>query len=230
MPDISEAVLGQNLTPLKVCLNSGRPYVQGTQMLARAADWLGQVGDTQDVTFTACAFRAITDKGIAIGPALPTAEQRDTLIGTASFSVAGDPIEIGFYETSAPAPADIIDDPCVYDLVEGSSQDAVQVFEIAEMRGFEGLIVAMVQCLKTMHAGLAADVHDIWFTGLRGAAIPCGDAYADARLTLTRARMMGKSPNWQSLTKLEVAGLSGRPSLMSFAFKSNDFSLAPQDS
>lgn len=230
MPDISEAILGQHLTPLQVCLNSGRPYVQGTQMLARAADWLAQVGETQDVTFTACAFRAITDKGVAIGPAHPTAEQSDALIGTASFSVADDPLEIGFYETDMPAPTDNIDEPCAYELIEGSSKDTVQIFEIAEMHGFEGLLVAMVQCLKTVHTELAADVHDIWFTGLRGAAIPCGSAYADARLTLTRARMMGKSPNWQSLTKMEVAGLSERPSLMSFAFKSNDFSFALQDS
>jgi len=229
MPDVSSIVLNQPLQPMDVCLNDGRTYVQGTQMLARAADWIAQTSGAKAITLTACAFRAITDQGVALGPAQPAPEEAAP-IGTATFSVDGTAVELGFYETGSTAPKDSLAEPCSYRLLEGGAQDDVQVFEVSAMRGIEGVMVATVQCLKTMHAGLATDMRDIWFTGLRGASIAHGVDLADTKLTMTRARMMGKSPNWQSLTKMELAGSGSRPSLMSFAFKSDEFSLTGQES
>lgn len=195
MIDTSTLLPKQPFEALPVFLNSARPYVQGTQMVARTAEWITEKIGAQDITFTACAFRSITDQLVAIGPAAPADGDAERFIGTATFMAGGAPLDFGFYTTHDPAPRGTVAEPCTYRLSEGGPRDTSQVFEIAGIQGLEGLLVAMVQCLKTVHAGLAPDVHDIWFTGLRGAAIPCGDALADTRLTLTRVRMMGKTPN-----------------------------------
>lgn len=205
---------------IDVCLNDGRSYVQGTQMIARAADALSDILGAKQVEFTAAAFRSITANTVAI--ARIKIEDPEA-IASARFVVDDEDFEIGFYDTGRPAPLEKILPKCRYEHVSGDASDGAQVFQIENVAGLEDLLNAIVQSVKTVHSGLASDTSDIWFTGLRGARMSHEVTIDQARITLTRMRIMGKSPNWQTLTKVDFIGLDLPALIMSFSFKSASF-------
>lgn len=186
-------------------------------MLVRTADWMAEISGAREIALTMVAFRAITENLVQI-----RVGQNDgpEALGSATFELDGAVQEIGFFDTGQPAPTGSVAPACTYALNEGNAKDRQQSFRIGKIAGLEDLMVAMVQAVKVVHSGLAEDSSDIWFTGLRGARIPTDITLEDGMLTLTRARVMGKAPHWQTLTKVDLGAARLPPMMMSFSFQS----------
>ena len=110
---------------------------------------------------------------------------------------------------------------------QGQAHPLSARFTISGLTNGEDYLNALIQIIKGMHAALAEDVHDIWFTGLRRADIPMASFPAsDGTLTLTGDRLMGRHGEFQSILRTcfeDGTGLSVS-AVVTFSFKSIDFS------
>lgn len=149
-------------------LLNGRPYVQGTQLLDLAARATGR----DDALLESARFLRITDRIVMLAERHgDRATSVPGLLGSAAFLLKGSRVEYDFIETEDLAPrlecaeqkyANRLDHDCA---LRGS-------FEATDLPDLQALLESMVQGLKQMHQGLPSGATDVWFTGLRGFALP----------------------------------------------------------
>ncbi|MBM7069029.1 hypothetical protein [Actibacterium sp. 188UL27-1] len=212
-------------TPLTVVLNGSRSYVQGTQMLARAAEALSSSGD---VALRQAVFQNITDHGVAMTVLGPSDTPPTDAIGRAQFADAdGTQINVSFEKQPGIAPRGDIPAGCKWSLINGAGNHPLDAeYELAGLKTGEDVLVALIQTIKERHQTLAGDVTDIWFTGLRRADLQMAHFPApDGTLKITYNRLMGQDGEYQTMQLVHFNGTSGHgfEAVVSFAFKSQDF-------
>lgn len=205
--------------PIDVCLLNGRPYVQGTQMIARAGELLDPAG----ARLVQAKFVRLTSRAVCALTQSPAADAGET-IGTVQFSRGAEPIVYRLIELPHPAP----------------QRNRATHFEITELRhdhalsgrfafrcnaDFEGVLDALIQGIKMLHESLG--VFDVWFSGLRGFALPLDLAGFEGRglAQIVKQRVLGSAPRHQSLLQvtLTLPGVERAIcGLVSFAFRSGD--------
>lgn len=196
---------------LDVCLNGARDYVQGTQMIARAAEIAAR--DRGPVTLAAAAFHRITDRTVALAPAEAAAEDDEAPLGTLVFTRPdGTRADYRLLAEAAAAPRRAISVEPSWREIDGARQGPLSTaFALSGLGDGEDFLVSVVQTIKGLHEALAADVHDVWLTGLRGASVPMAAPFpvADGTLTLACRRMMPGRDSRQSLLMADMAGPDG---------------------
>lgn len=204
---------------IAVFLRGDRDYVQGTQMLARAAE---HVSDPAAQIHWA-TFHRISARSLAIRP-LPAAAGDESIVGQVEFS--GDPVTgWAFVELDQPAPQldrpmgvrieqDTLDSP-----LNGSYWFDVDIADL------ESMLNVLVQAIKSLHQELDPLVHDVWFTGMRRLALPVAGwpLLRRGRVRIARRRVGRAGEQYQSLVEVVIEDESGTEmcrGFVNFAFKS----------
>lgn len=196
--------------PLAVVLNGARTYVQGSQMLAGAAAHAREILGAE--ALVSCAFRRITDRLVAlrIGE-----ESRVSSVGSAEFLSPAGRIVIQFEELEAEAPRAEVSEP-VFLAPDGDLRVGFH-----QAQGLAGLVAGIVQSVKAFHERRFPGSWDIWFTGLRGTALPLAEDVSSGDITIELKRVIGAAPTFQSLTSVVLrAGAREWRFPVTFAFKS----------
>lgn len=209
--------------PLDVFLNGERTYVQGTQMLARAAEIL----DGEDVMLEAAGFHEITDQNVGILVRESVEDQLEGTLGSATFRHSdGAARKVFFVALPGTAPRMTVPPHCSYDRTPGSGEEPLSGdFAVASLQVPEDFFDALIQAVKQLHEGLGAGVRDIWFTGLRAAQIPVTAPFPapEGLLEIRYRRLLAHDASWQTLLAarfFDSAGASLAKAMISFAFKS----------
>ena len=207
-----------------VFLNGKRTYVQGTQMLSRAAEIVA-AEDMPGALLKTAAFHAISDKSIDIALADEAPEGRRDL-GFCQFTVpAGATLKAIFLERDETAPRRDVPPACTYTRMDNAHDHVLSGdWQVEGAASLEDLLVAIIQTVKSQHEDIGRGVHDIWFTGLRGAALPASGAFATGKGQIqTRfARYIGRDGQYQSLQSVTLVPADGGAEMrfpLTFAFK-----------
>lgn len=151
--------------PIDVCLLNGRNYVQATQMIARLCDALEPRGAVLE---HAKFSRLTTQRVYAIA-----ADAGDPAAAIGEVRIRRDGAPMGFRFMELPevaarrnAPPGVTIDDLRHDRALTGS------YAFAGAATLEGVLDGVVQGVKAMHEQLAQPVRDIWFTALRGCALP----------------------------------------------------------
>lgn len=220
-----------DLQRLAVYLNSARDYVQGTQMIARAAEvWAPALGPR--AVLTAAAFRKITqNKVLCLSGATPPPEGL-TLIGEASFATWFDngrqTTTLRFAELAEPAERRLRAETIVYEPLAALQPGLTGEFAFAGLKSFEDLLILIIQSVKAVHEAAGPAIHDIWFTGCRQTALPIAAPPMTAgKLTVRHLRLLGRAPLFQTMSAVELEGAGGGnlSAVVTFAFQAADFEL-----
>ena len=211
------------LVPLPVVLNGARDYVQGTQIVARAAEHLRGRGASD---LLSASFHEITDREVALCEG-PPGEGRPILGEIAVRGADGGRARHALVALGRQAPRETR--RMRARAVEASATGSLDaVFDLSGIAGLEDALDALVQSVKGLHERLGDDVSDVWFTGLRGrtfALSPEALPEDGGRLAITFGRLMRGGERWQTLMgfSLEAPG-GGTPVLaggLTFAFRSD---------
>lgn len=209
MPDVVD-------TTLDVFLRQGRPYVQGTQIVARIGDMLPTGTRLKRVQ-----FNAITDHVVRVSQSKPEAE----LLGTIQVQAEESRSDLYFSATDHVAPGR--DTPMPISVSRDGGSDSEARYQFSGATGFEDFLNVIVQSVKAEHEFRFAGAYDVWFTGLRGAdvantiAIAPGTGHVD----MTLFRHMGQEGQYQTIWNLAVrpAGADDTISAaITFAYKTKD--------
>lgn len=209
---------GAPSTVLDVFLRGARDYVQGTQIIARVAD---AIGDERAVLSRA-AFSSITRRKIMARARHELAED-ETVVGHVAFDVGGVECERVIVESREPAPRrDVGMDLSIEMIRQTSRLSAAYAYRRAG--DFEALLNVVVQGTKCLHDALDQSVRDIWFTGIRGFPLPVGRGLQPQAgfVDITCLRVMRRECQYQSLLRVAVADPEGSPVCaghVTFAFK-----------
>jgi hypothetical protein len=204
---------------IDVCRLNGRDYVQGSQMVSRVC----ALFDPEGTSLAQAKFVQLTRHAVcAVGADELAADE--TTIGTIQLSGARCPVDIHLIELPGLAPART--QPArtrVTDLQHDHRLSGRYTF--AAERGVDGVLDALVQGIKLLHEGLDPPVSDIWFTGLRGFALPLAlpEFNGIGQVDVARLRILSNQGHHQSLMKARLTW-QGQPQplegLVSFAFGS----------
>lgn len=201
--------------------NGTRNYVQGTQMLAAAARAVYERIDV-NATVSAATFTRITQNRIGLSPDDASSLDPAADLGTAKFSVAGETVTLRFAELPEPAPRRDVPESITYELVEKTNALS-GTFSYGNVLTFEDRITVFVQCIKSLHSALPGTPHDIWFTGCRRAtfSLEPETQARSGRLEIACNRVIGKSPQYQSLNTITMHDDGGEPqtAVITFAVK-----------
>ncbi len=182
---------------MPVFLRGKRNYIQGTQMIARASERLGE----GRWTLKRAQFAQMTANAVAASPAEIAGG-----IGAAEFESADAIVAIwNFADTGRPA--ERRDDPMGVTLESRVVIDEASVeYEISSPPTFEGLLNALVQATKGEHEERYRSASDVWLTGFRNIDLPVSDGWGTGRsvLRLTLLRRMGRAPQFQTYWSFEL--------------------------
>ena len=212
----------QGIVPLDVFLNGTRNYVQGSQILARTAElvrpFFGQLNLTE-FAFKRTSINLIgvwlTDDSAADEP-----QRIAPTIGDALFQLDQKSIRAKFVELPAAAPKADLPETVTLKLKSGGT-GGNGCFAFCGALSFEDALRTIVQAVKKLHEALARDARDIWLTGMRAAAIPIDKGFCDAdgEIAVELVRLMRSPPQYQSLSKVTITGLT--PFFVTFALRSD---------
>lgn len=214
---------------LDVCQNGTRDYVQGTQMVARAADCLAAETGRAPV-LQAATFYRITDKGVGLVPCTADTAHDTTampdLLGTLVFGDEDGPRHFQLVEMTDPAPRRALDVAARWSEIDGARSTKLSSrYAITGVARGEDFLNAIVQAVKLLHEDLADDVRDVWLTGFRSANIPMSDDFAvsDGTLVIQARRAMNTDAVWQTLQMVRFLDPNDQPvaqAAVTFTFKS----------
>ena len=231
LTDSRQPPAAADLQRLAVFLNGERDYVQGTQMIARAAEaWAPQLGPR--AVLTSAAFRKITqNKILCLGGDTPPPEGL-ALIGEASFAAqpggSRQATTLRFAELAEPAERQLLAETIVYQPLAALQPGLAGDFAFAGLKSFEDLLILIVQSVKAVHEAAGPEIHDIWFTGCRQTALPLGAPSMTAgKLTVKHLRLLGRAPLFQTMSAVELEGAGGGnlSAVVTFAFQAGAFEL-----
>ncbi len=205
---------------LDVCLRGTRSYIQGSQMLAKAAEWLVSEGFGAAV-LTSAKFSKLTNRKVMLQLDNEPAPPNLMRLGMATYGTGAGTLNVQFLEhESACAPR------CPEQPSRISSYDScgagVGYCRFATDGTHESYLAAVVEILKKQQAGLAAHVEEIWFTALSNAELqiaptPPLQGGLKASLLLSRA----VNGRFQTLSRVETELPTGsieiQPFQVSFA-------------
>lgn len=194
---------------LPVFLNGSRSYVQGTQMLARTAGLVEQQF-AQNAVLKSAAFHRITDRVVEVR-ITERKEEQPQEIAEAVFE-AGDKRRYyaSYKEVTEVAPQDDVPPECEYNQITENPENPLDgKWSVTGISSLEDALVAIVQTVKAQHEHIGDNVANIWFTGLRAAALPVSIPAPDVEclLEISHLRTMGGSGRFQSLQRVSLTGL-----------------------
>jgi len=218
-PDIQES----EALELPVFLNGDRNYVQASQVISRTAEILEQKRPAE-FQLQDFAFRRITTNKIAvsfhsehIGPAAD-------IVGEANFSSPAQPVIARFHDLDEAAENRNLPETIKLEWLS-SKRLGCGDFSFQHAFSFEDALICVVQSIKKLQLSLADDVHDVFITAMRGAKLSLSQAFAapSGEISIHMLRLMGNSPQFQTLSKVTItAGQKRMPSFaVMFAFRSN---------
>lgn len=212
-----------SLISIPVFLNGARDYVQGTQLLARASEVVAS-GSAESMRLHSAGFHSITDREVSITLADELPDAADAALGDAVFRTeAGARKFVRFWAGENEAPRKTISPNCSYRQSKADPANPLNgTWELSGVADLEDLLNAIVQSIKTQHENLGQQVSNVWFTGLRSAAIPVFAPIAggSCELQITHIRSMNSNDRTQSLQKIELAGDGVAPmsGMVTFAY------------
>jgi hypothetical protein len=206
---------------LDVFFRGRRTYIQGSLILSLTAAWPGlRLGLEGPVLLHEAGFTSLVDHGVR---AVLDADGAGGF-GTARFSVGGASRTVRFVAVDDTSPPRVGDEPTRLEslaIAEGLNGEAVA----AVGGGFGDFLCAVVEANKRIHERAADGVYDVWFTGLRKAAIPTDPRGLPERVRLVFTSLMQRrhENQRQSLSRVEVLGDGNAqvvpPFLCTFAYK-----------
>jgi hypothetical protein len=206
---------------LDVFFRGKRSYIQGSQILTLAAALPAlRLGHEGPLLLREAAFTAL----VATGVRAVLGGEGAHGFGSARFSVGGEDRDVRFLSVPEAAPPRLDDEPSRLEslaLAGDLCGEAVAVIR----EGFGDFLCAVVEANKRIHERVAEGVHDVWFTGLRKAAIPAGAGALPGRVRLAFTSLMQRrqGSQRQSLSRVEVHGEGDAPVvppfLCTFAYK-----------
>ena len=197
-----------DVVPLDCCLNAGRPYVQGSQMIARAADALS--GDRQ-LRLRGAEFHAITDRCVGLRPGA----RRPHDLGEVVFEGRDGPVQAAFVALADPAPSRTLGTATIVtaSVDEDRSCAALDFENVGHLRD---LLDLAVQATKRLHLTLSPRARDIWLTGLRKADLPARwNGPSSGSLSVQVVRRLVAQDRVQSLNAVTLT-LDGDSEVRSF--------------
>ena len=147
-------------------LRGARTYVQGTQLLARTAERVPGPG----VTLEQVVFSQITDHDAIVFDAGATLPGNADVLGRCRFDTQNGPMDLVWIAAESEAPRKDEDMNIAFSISGELPDDASIAF--SQIDSLEDMLNVLVQGLKSHHARHFAGATDIWFTGLRKAALP----------------------------------------------------------
>lgn len=193
----------------RVFLRGDRNYVQGTQMIARAAELL------TGWTFCQSRFDRITDAKIQISFQKPD----DRLIGSCTHAFGADKREVFF--SCIDEMAERVDEKMRPQL---SGDGERGHFTFANASSFEDLLNVLVQSVKTSHQQIGSNLSDIWLSGMRNFLIPhdCCTKTQRGTVETKLLRVLRTSSAHQSLWQVKLSSQYNLSfdGIITFAFKS----------
>ena len=193
-------------------LRGDRNYVQGTQIVARAADSLPD----GDWALSSAKFAQITANLVTFhdGP-------REDAIGTILFASSDKTShEVSVVDTQTPAPRRDDAMPVQCHSVP-SAQDGDTEYAFSEAGSFEDILNAFVIAIKAEHVQRYEGARDIWFTGLRGGDLSVSAPPQSGKLSLTLMRQLAGDTAYQTLwraTMLDPSGQTLSQSAITFSY------------
>lgn len=205
---------------IPVFLRGDRNYVQATQMLARTAEHIEQEWGPS-FTLKNCSFKKITSNQVDVAFLAGEVPASTHAIGSAIFASSKHAITAEFLETKELADRMALPEQST---VGPALTPESNSFPFAGAHTFEGKLAVIVQALKRFHSGLAQDADELWFTGLRGAAIDIGSGFTEptGQIRIELLRILGATPRFQTLSMVHVtaAGSPITPFPCTFALRS----------
>lgn len=200
---------------LDVFLRSGRSYVQGTQMLARASEIVGESWELNQVLFS-----QITDSIVEISE--EDCKGCLQCIGEVEFKKHDESKRMYLYATEKKAPTYTIDMPISISRIQ-SNEAATVGYSFEMPLNFENMINAIVQSIKSEHSVIFGSPHDVWWTGFRQFSLPTSFSHQEnitGLIELKFMRKLGRNGNFQSLWQLTVTcPKSTYTGFVTFSFK-----------
>jgi hypothetical protein len=180
---------------LDVCLNDGRGYVQGSQMLAEAARLIGGV----EVTLDGAAFRALTDRTIRLVDGMAGG------VGQARFLTPAGPRNVSFAAEAERAPEGALPGRVETSPIAVSHAAATASVSFGGAAGLRDLLDVAVQLTKGLHRAMTPEAEDVWFTSLRQAGLPTRPASPlDGEMRAAVTRTLSAGDRIQSLNALTI--------------------------
>ena len=221
---------------MDVFIRGERDYIQGTQMVARASDWLrSNISQPDTAVLKQCQFTEITKNKILLVPlevVKQTPDLNARMVGRAQWlpdqNIETAPLDFAFVYAKEQAPAYDKQMNLSHQLTSGPKPLDAEV-KFSHVCGVEDALNLFVQSIKQCHSNISADVIDVWWTGMRGGNFPLiwPSEWTAGQLSLTQQRINGKDRSYQSMTRAKFmfsqSTLEWGKSLefsVSFAFKS----------
>jgi hypothetical protein len=199
---------------LNVFIRGTRDYVQGSQILGRTAEL---VGNEPPAVLVSAKFTKITERGVV---AVFDGEAPGDLVelGRAQFATEAGRQTVQFFEVAGDKAPPIDDVPRVTANLETDGKGTGSATFVITGT-FESYLVAIIEFVKAVHAQRGDRVTDIWFTALMGARLPLGAAYPQTgtlRLTPKIERMV--DGRLQTLSLVDTEGDGNAPPQFQICF------------
>lgn len=154
---------------LDVFLRGQRDYVQGTQIIARAAETL----TSGDWRFERSGFSRITEKLVRISETSVS----DQAIGVVGFADSdGKTHELHIVETDILAPVRDLPMPVAAERC-ADGVDGQTIYDFADVSAFEDMLNVIVIAIKNEHRVRFENCVNVWLTGLRNFKLPVSSKY-----------------------------------------------------
>lgn len=187
---------------LDVYLRENRNYVQGTQLIARAAEYIGESGWQLDNA----QFSKITDRLVSVSE--DAVDPTDSF-GRISFRRGRLLRLLHLTNTSQPAPH--LDKPLQISVRRRGTIENGANYQYTGGYCFEDLLNALTQAIKLEHDFHFAQPADIWLTGLRNLDIPV-DVFSpsgNGLICIAKSRVMAAGQTRQSLWSASITTAEG---------------------
>ncbi len=185
-----------------VFLRGERDYVQGTQMIARAAECL----EGSHWIFERAVFSQITRRDVSFSEPVGGAEH----IGTLRFvSQRKEKREFRVFETETLAPRRY-QDLTVKAARSNAGPGDPAIYSFAGVHQFEDMLNAIVIAIKTEHHIRFQGCQKVWLTGLRNLRLPVNEKMPGSGVvTIAMNREMRGNDVYQTLWRLDIADDAG---------------------
>jgi len=208
----AEKHMSNTVVPLDVFLRGTRDYVQGTQLIVRAAEAL--TGD--DWLFDRAVFSQITDRKVELSMEKPD----QPVLGTLRFKRNDETADLFLISLDEAAPKS--DLPLGIEVAATESFCDPATYHFTGANGLEGVLNVIVQAIKAEHTVRYPLARDIWLTGMRGFSCstkirPSGEGVLEMKLLRTLAKHQNVQTLWS--VSLIVNGLQVETGNVTFNYK-----------
>lgn len=199
---------------LDVFLRGDRDYVQGTQIVSRVAELLGDGEWILDAAqFTRLSTRMLLaddSSAAAMAGVIARVQFADPTGKNRSFALT---------EGAEPAPRRAQPMPIAVTRQSERSGTDKAIWDYSGVSGFEDMANVIVQAIKAEHGERWPGCHDVWLTGFRRLGLPVAGRFPDAgRIALTLYRQLGEHGLFQTIWQVALPDI-GLEGMVTFAFR-----------